>query len=172
MVLHCADPLDLHTAYDEAREYVDELLARHLQPPAWHTRAACRGRRALFFADDPGPARAICVTCPARRDCIAAALDDPDTAGVWAGTTEAQRARARENGLTIDELLAVEPEERRPQRRIVDEGHAVDLATCVWCKRTYVKTKKTPGSWCSMKCGRAHGRSLTAQARGLTAVVP
>src|ERR1035441_10662444 len=70
--------------------------------PAWMTRAQCRGEdRALFFprvgakASDVAKARAICGICPVRVDCLAYARTDPDTGGIWGGTTQRERRKLR-----------------------------------------------------------------------------
>ena len=40
-------------------------------------------------------ARAICSTCPVRQECLAHALADPESAGVWGGTTDRERRKDR-----------------------------------------------------------------------------
>ena len=40
-------------------------------------------------------AAAVCEGCPSRGPCLDYALADPDLLGVWAGTTEHDRARLR-----------------------------------------------------------------------------
>src|SRR5215203_4107546 len=75
---------------------VGDLLAL-LRPPAWHAGAACAGQgTAAFFQDDnrlPARARAICRDCPVRTPCLATAMADPLTQGVWAGTTTGERRK-------------------------------------------------------------------------------
>lgn len=42
----------------------------------------------LFFAESPADvelAKALCATCPARRDCLAGALERHEPWGVWGG---------------------------------------------------------------------------------------
>ena len=68
----------------------------------WRGRAECR--------DDPTPdrwfvppgdrygiaaAKAVCARCPVAAECLAEAMTDPHTVGVWGGTTENQRAKIR-----------------------------------------------------------------------------
>jgi hypothetical protein len=75
------------------------------QPQGWMAEAACAGTDTnLFF---PGPnakadqaaAKAVCAGCPVRDPCLAEALYGPqagsDDAGVFGGTTPAERARLR-----------------------------------------------------------------------------
>lgn len=64
---------------------------------SWPARAACQKHGALPWT---GPVatpsmRSVCSSCPVRVACLADALGDPETAGVRAGTTEAERARLR-----------------------------------------------------------------------------
>ena len=60
----------------------------------WQSAAACRSN----LSDDlfvPGAAqhdaKAICVRCPVRAECLAEALDNRIEWGVWGGLTERQR---------------------------------------------------------------------------------
>lgn len=64
---------------------------------SWVARAACRNHPGL-----PWDGRAVtplmrdvCDSCPVRAPCLAEALADPGVAGVWAGTTSAERAGLR-----------------------------------------------------------------------------
>jgi hypothetical protein len=59
-------------------------LAALIQIPAWHADAET--------AEAP---RAICAGCLVRAECLAAALQDPLTEGVWAGTTARERRQLR-----------------------------------------------------------------------------
>ena len=70
----------------------------------WRDLAACRDEDPeLFFPVGVGApalaqaeeAKAVCRRCDAVADCLAAALAEPHTAGVWGGTTEQERAAGR-----------------------------------------------------------------------------
>ncbi|MER5884546.1 WhiB family transcriptional regulator [Streptomyces sp. NPDC001941] len=70
----------------------------------WSQRAAClEVDPELFFpVGSKGPAlrqeaeaKAVCDRCPVRRQCLAYALDAGQLAGVWGGTNEDERGRAR-----------------------------------------------------------------------------
>jgi WhiB family redox-sensing transcriptional regulator len=69
------------------------------QTPGWTKRAQCCGEdRALFFpalGANAAKARTICSICPIQRECLAYALTDPESAGVWAGLTELERRKLR-----------------------------------------------------------------------------
>ena len=75
----------------------------------WRLDAACRGMDVnMFFADDDrreqpdGTIKAICASCDVSAECLADALEDPNTMGIRAGMTFAQRRRERHaRGMTI-----------------------------------------------------------------------
>ena len=51
------------------------------------------------FCPGWGPAaaaKALCAGCPVRTECLEYALCDPDTEGVWGGTSLCQRRTLRE----------------------------------------------------------------------------
>ena len=68
---------------------------------AWQADAACKGKRLdLFFPThgDSPPAGIVelCSRCPVRVECLEFALSlGPETAGVWAGTSQRERDRIR-----------------------------------------------------------------------------
>jgi hypothetical protein len=70
---------------------LEELL--NLNRPAWHLRAACRGRGAeAFVGGEPTPGvMATCRVCPVREECFEYAVSDASMVGVWGGTTERER---------------------------------------------------------------------------------
>jgi Transcription factor WhiB len=106
MVLLDADPLDLLTAADDALDYLAVLLAR----PGWQSDAACRERPDIDYVPTRGvdsrAALATCARCLVRRECLSYALPKADVIGIWGQTGTRTRARARAEGLTVDELLA------------------------------------------------------------------
>jgi WhiB family redox-sensing transcriptional regulator len=60
----------------------------------WTTRAACRagGPDDLFVQGAAqNRAKAICLGCPVRTECLADALDNRVEFGVWGGMTERER---------------------------------------------------------------------------------
>ncbi|MGH9089980.1 MAG: WhiB family transcriptional regulator [Acidimicrobiales bacterium] len=74
---------------------IDDLLCR----PAWMARAACRsdGTAAYFpvLGATAAAGKAVCAGCVVRSDCLAYAMEDPELAGVWGGTTARERAKLR-----------------------------------------------------------------------------
>jgi WhiB family redox-sensing transcriptional regulator len=72
----------------------------------WRAQAACQGADPdLFFPVAPpntgagqrqvAQAREVCRSCAVTADCLRFALATRQAHGVWAGTTEGQRAAAR-----------------------------------------------------------------------------
>lgn len=66
----------------------------------WQTRAACTGTPAERWIRDRGGGtyadeRAICATCPVRRDCLDYAMSRCEPFGLWAGANERQRRHLR-----------------------------------------------------------------------------
>jgi WhiB family transcriptional regulator, redox-sensing transcriptional regulator len=76
----------------------------HQEPRTdWRGHAACRfADPELFFPvsasgpslDQAERARAICVTCPVRRECLQFALATRQAYGVWGGMSEQERGAA------------------------------------------------------------------------------
>lgn len=60
----------------------------------WTTSAACRTADpdALFVQGaEQNQAKALCLSCPVRTECLADALDNRVEFGVWGGMTERER---------------------------------------------------------------------------------
>ena len=59
----------------------------------WTMQAKCRGIQDQLFPEgaDQKRARAICLGCSVRSECLAEALDNRIEWGVWGGMTERQR---------------------------------------------------------------------------------
>lgn len=59
----------------------------------WRLRAACKGRADVDW-DEFGPEQVlICAGCQVRPECLHAGLREPEAAGTWGMTSEAQRRR-------------------------------------------------------------------------------
>ncbi len=64
------------------------------EPQAWVTRSACRTADPdeLFVTGAAqNRAKAVCVNCPVRTECLSDALDNRVEFGVWGGMTERER---------------------------------------------------------------------------------
>jgi len=60
----------------------------------WPVQAACRGMDPdALFVDGPAQdkAKSVCAACPVRTECLADALDNRISFGVWGGMTEQER---------------------------------------------------------------------------------
>ena len=67
--------------------------------------AACRGIDADLFHPDRGvstaEAKAVCMSCAVRAECLEFALQNVEKFGVWGGTSERERRRLRrERGIS------------------------------------------------------------------------
>lgn len=64
-----------------------------LNPDDWPLLAKCRGMNDALFPEgkDQKRAKAICMGCPVRAQCLAEALDNHIEWGVWGGMTERER---------------------------------------------------------------------------------
>ena len=64
------------------------------EPQAWVTRSACRNvdPDELFVTGAAqNRAKAVCLSCPVRTECLSDALDNRVEFGVWGGMTERER---------------------------------------------------------------------------------
>ena len=67
--------------------------------PDWHARALCHGAHELFHPDGRSDelrrkeekAKAICATCPVRKECLDYALTVREADGIWGGYTTQER---------------------------------------------------------------------------------
>lgn len=59
----------------------------------WTLSAKCRGMQDQLFPEgaDQKRARAVCLGCAVRSECLAEALDNRIEWGVWGGMTERER---------------------------------------------------------------------------------
>jgi WhiB family redox-sensing transcriptional regulator len=76
-------------------------LQVNIDKPSWMESAACIDMPLDMFVPGPGrlgaadtrKAVAICRQCPVRQACLDYALEHPDMAGVWGGTSHRERNR-------------------------------------------------------------------------------
>ena len=71
---------------------------------SWRDRAACKNSHPeLFFPigssgdalEEIDSAKAICRSCPVRRDCLSFAIETNQESGVWGGMSEDERRKLR-----------------------------------------------------------------------------
>ena len=70
------------------------LLGGTLEPQAWVSQSACRNADPdeLFVTGAAqNRAKAVCMGCPVRTECLSDALDNRVEFGVWGGMTERER---------------------------------------------------------------------------------
>jgi WhiB family redox-sensing transcriptional regulator len=76
-----------------------ERLAAEVEVRSWVLRANCLGIDSdLFFPDRGEPtrhAKAVCLGCEVRHECLDYALDTGQKFGVWGGTSERERRALR-----------------------------------------------------------------------------
>lgn len=72
-------------------------------PEDWQAGAACRGQSAVIFfapthferkearAVRERQAKAVCASCPVRKDCLSFALRIREPHGIWGGLNEIER---------------------------------------------------------------------------------
>lgn len=73
----------------------------NIDRPEWMLRAQCVDMDLNIFFPGPGrlgaadtkKAVAVCERCPVRQACLDYALEHPDMAGVWGGTSHRERVR-------------------------------------------------------------------------------
>jgi WhiB family transcriptional regulator, redox-sensing transcriptional regulator len=80
------------------------VTIRYVDPNGWAAEGACRhSDPELFFpVASAGPAarqvaraKAICLQCPVRDECLDFALESGQDFGVWGGTSEVERRTMR-----------------------------------------------------------------------------
>lgn len=75
----------------------------------WTLDARCRGMQDRLFPDgaDQKRARAVCMGCQVRAQCLAEALDNRIEWGVWGGMTERERRSLLRERTDIDSWSTV-----------------------------------------------------------------
>ena len=81
----------------------------------WMFRALCRGMGSLYFAERPSGqrygmvlshsermAKALCVRCPVRRQCLEYGLEEDY--GIWGGTLASERKDRTDIDTMLDEM--------------------------------------------------------------------
>lgn len=67
--------------------------------PDWQVDAACKGSNPDLFFPDRGAstrkAKAICASCPVKRECLDYAVEMNEKFGIWGGVSERGRRGIR-----------------------------------------------------------------------------
>jgi WhiB family redox-sensing transcriptional regulator len=86
--------------------------------PAWMAEAACRtAELGLFFAEDPGAARAVCAGCGVREECLAYALAQGIPHGVFGGLDAGERRNLVRRRRRRGERRTTRVEDKRSWKR-------------------------------------------------------
>ena len=78
---------------------------------SWMADAECRGMTSLFFTErgeDTVAAKAVCMTCTARLDCLEYALVTAEKVGVWGGTSERERRQIAKERRIVRRVAVVQ----------------------------------------------------------------
>lgn len=76
-------------AVETAVTWRQDAACRGSDPDGWHPRR--------FDAETEQAAKAICDQCPVRTNCLAEALEQNETRGIWGGLSETERRFLRRN---------------------------------------------------------------------------
>ncbi|HEX3780316.1 MAG TPA: WhiB family transcriptional regulator [Pseudonocardiaceae bacterium] len=115
-------------------------------PPEWTRRAACLDQWTDLDWIDPTPEQArhcreICVDCPVRHHCLAAALIAAEPWGIWGGLDPDERADlARASGLPLPNALPVHGVRTRYVR------HGCRCRACRQAQTTYESERRRKAS--------------------------
>ncbi|GAA1391894.1 WhiB family transcriptional regulator [Luteococcus peritonei] len=103
------------------------------EPEDWTLLARCRGMADALFPEgkDQKRARAVCMGCPVRSQCLAEALDSRIEWGVWGGLTERERRQ----------LLRQRPEVKSWAAVLAESGGETDLDAQATAARAALRRK-------------------------------
>ena len=116
-------------------------ITAKMNDTSWRDRAKClnlpEDKKNIFFSSygsDAREAKALCFSCPVRKECLSDSLDQQDRFWIFGG---------------VDHL------ERRRALQINNEGHAtinVKPIRCPFCKEKDIVTKLKRRSWMRVEC--------------------
>ena len=101
-------------------------IAPTIEAMDWQREAVCRGMDSGSFFSPDGEsgkprrmreqaAKAICRSCPVRKECLDWALGKPETYGVWGGTTEEERRNILAGSRPVPSQVSIETARRIAQ---------------------------------------------------------
>ena len=93
----------------KARDTFDYDLVKALDLPvprrSWKLDASCKEADPVIFSlssgESPKSAREICKKCPVRQECLASAIGNRETDGVWGGMTLEERRKLIRKGRAL-----------------------------------------------------------------------
>ncbi|HMR49779.1 MAG TPA: WhiB family transcriptional regulator [Arachnia sp.] len=93
----------------------------------WTLRARCQNMADALFPEgkDQKRARAVCMGCPVRSECLAEALDNRIEWGIWGGMTERERRallRSRPDIVSWSAVLCGAGSHGVPSLRVMEGG--------------------------------------------------
>ncbi|MDF1490067.1 WhiB family transcriptional regulator [Tessaracoccus caeni] len=93
----------------------------------WTLRARCQNMADALFPEgkDQKRARAVCMGCPVRSECLAEALDNRIEWGIWGGMTERERRallRSRPDIPSWNDVLCSAGPEHKAKLTVLDGG--------------------------------------------------
>jgi len=184
---------------DLRRHWRDDAACRHHGNDAWFPFDATEEARRPSVSERSrySEAKAVCLACPVRSDCLNYALDNHIAHGMWGGITpRARQQMTRSRGYTNqmpptrrtcrecgDEFVAVHNSEwlcsddcrlirdREAQRRYQANLKARrKTATCRWCDGTFTIDARQHGQprYCSDACRENARRQQKARHRTQT----
>lgn len=81
-----------------------DILYRALKDRPWLKHAACRGLETALWHPERGDspdgtekAKAICATCPVKKECLDWAVTHYERHGIWGGLNEKERRKLRQS---------------------------------------------------------------------------
>lgn len=110
-----------------------EVVVFELKPQPWMRLANCVDADPAWFfperGEPSGPAKAICMVCPVRVECLNYALSINERHGIWGGTSENERRvlRRQWTGTRRQQRPAGADPARRQENSQRDAGDAAGL---------------------------------------------
>jgi len=82
------------------------IEALDLYDLSWQDQSSCRGANAELFFPERGAstrkAKAICMACDARVECLEFAIQQSEKFGIWGGLSERERRKIRKERAVED----------------------------------------------------------------------
>lgn len=111
---------------------------------SWMAEAECKGMTSLFFTErgeDTANAKAVCMGCEVRIECLDYALAIGEKVGVWGGTSERERRtiRRQRSGRRLRPVTPIVHGTEWGYRRCVEETEG---GACLPCRQGHAAAKR------------------------------